>query len=147
MSTSTEAVESGKTPWESMNWAGAWNGEGSMGSGAGLALRDEVLRFAGRRFSHNQAVALRLTKCTGWQDLLQLQMDWARETFQDYMDESRALFDLAAGQRQVGEQADIPGNGRPEAIRNGAGTEETAAEPSPERSASEHPIEEHQHHA
>jgi hypothetical protein len=141
MSMSAQAVESGKTPRESLNWAGTWNEGGLVGS----ALRDAALRFAGRRFGHNQAAVLRLTKCTGWQDLLQLQMDWARETFQDYMDESRALFDLAAGSQQVGEQADGSGTGRAEAMHHGAGTEEIVAEPSPERPAPDHPTDEHRH--
>jgi len=37
---------------------------------------------------------LRLTKCNSWQDLLELQVDWSREIFEDYLAESREMLEL-----------------------------------------------------
>src|SRR5262249_53331989 len=71
----------------------AANGEQQM-SAIWMAWRDEAFRFAQRRLSHNQDAVLRLTKCGNWQELLELQMDWSREILEDYLDESRELFDL-----------------------------------------------------
>src|SRR5262249_27133237 len=69
---------------------------GQQMSAIWMAWRDEAFRFAQRRLSHNQDAVLRLTKCSNWQELLELQMDWSREILEDYLDESRELFDLVA---------------------------------------------------
>jgi len=61
---------------------------------ANEAWREEALRFARRRLDHNHDAVLRLTKCNSWQDLLELQMDWSREIFEDYLAESREMLEL-----------------------------------------------------
>jgi hypothetical protein len=61
---------------------------------ANEAWREEALRFARRRLDHNREAVLRLTKCNSWQDLLELQVDWSREIFEDYLAESREMLEL-----------------------------------------------------
>ena len=61
---------------------------------ANEAWREEALRFARRRLDHNRETVLRLTKCNSWQDLLELQVDWSREIFEDYLAESREMLEL-----------------------------------------------------
>ena len=58
------------------------------------AWSDEALRFANRRLNHNRETVERLAKCDTWQDILDLQMSWAKEIVQDYLDESRELMSI-----------------------------------------------------
>jgi hypothetical protein len=61
---------------------------------ANEAWREEALCFARRRIDHNHDAVVRLTKCNSWQDLLELQVDWSREIFEDYLAESREMLEL-----------------------------------------------------
>src|SRR5215469_11251433 len=63
---------------------------------ANEAWREEALRFARRRLEHNHDAVVRLTKCSSWQDLLELQMDWSREILEDYLAESREMLELVS---------------------------------------------------
>ena len=74
------------------------------------AWNEEAIRFASRQLSRNREVAERLIKCSSWQDLLELQMSWAKEILQDYLDESRELIGIVGrttdGDLESGEAVD-----------------------------------------
>jgi hypothetical protein len=74
------------------------------------AWGEEAVRFANRRLNRNREAAERLAKCTSWQDLLELQMSWAKEIVQDYLDESREFIGIVSrstnGDLEAGESTD-----------------------------------------
>jgi hypothetical protein len=77
------------------------------------AWSNEAIRFAGRRFARNRETMERFAGCAGWQDLLERQMNWARDILQDYLDESRQFLGLvqeaASGAADAGEAATSEG--------------------------------------
>ena len=78
---------------------------------ANQALREEAFRFARRRLEHNRDAVQRLTKCSSWQDLLELQMDWSREILEDYLAESREMIELVTRAGNGKPAEDAAGNG------------------------------------
>src|SRR5215469_14105802 len=60
----------------------------------GSAWGNRAIRLAGRRLARNRAAVERLSHCASWQDLLELQMTWAKDVMQDYFDESREFLSL-----------------------------------------------------
>ena len=60
----------------------------------GSAWGNRAIRLAGRRLARNRAAVERLSHCASWQDLLELQMTWAKDVMQDYFDESREFLGL-----------------------------------------------------
>ena len=87
---------------------------------ANQAWREEAFRFARRRLEHNHDAVQRLTKCSSWQDILELQMDWSREILEDYIAESREMIELVTR----------AGNGKPAEDASGNGHEaHSAAKP------------------
>jgi hypothetical protein len=58
------------------------------------AWGNEAVRFASRRLARNRETVEQLGKLGSWQEFLDLQMNWARDVLQDYLDESRELIEL-----------------------------------------------------
>lgn len=58
------------------------------------ALQKEIAGFAEDRLASNQALAEKMSKCRDWNDLVQLQQDWARETSEAYLKESTRVAQL-----------------------------------------------------
>jgi Phasin protein len=69
------------------------------------ALGNEAIRFASRRFARNRDAVEQLTRCASWPDLLELQMSWAKDIMQDYLDESREFLGLVQGASNAAETA------------------------------------------
>jgi hypothetical protein len=76
------------------------------------AWGEGAVRFASRRLNRNREAAERLVKCSTWQDLLELQMNWTKEIVQDYLDEGRELIGIVSrttnGEVEPGEASDRP---------------------------------------
>ena len=83
----------------------------------GSAWGNRAIRLAGRRLARNRAAVERLSHCASWQDLLELQMTWAKDVMQDYFDESREFLSLvqkaANAPAEVVEASDQPAGERP----------------------------------
>jgi len=60
----------------------------------GSAWGNQAIRLAGRRLARNRAAVEQLSRCASWQDLLELQVTWAKDVMQDYFDESREFLGL-----------------------------------------------------
>jgi hypothetical protein len=79
---------------------------------ANQAWGEEAFRFARRRLEHNHDAVQRLTKCSSWQDLLELQMDWSREILEDYLAESREMLALVTRSANGRAAEETSGTGR-----------------------------------
>ena len=67
---------------------------------AHLTPLEEALHLLLRRLSHDRDRVSRLTNCSIWQDLLQLQIDGSREIFEAYLKKHREL--LGVGIPRIG---------------------------------------------
>ena len=69
---------------------------------------EEALHLLLRRLSHDRDRVSRLTNCSIWQDLLQLQIDGSREIFEAYLKKHREL--LGVGIPRIdGDREIVPG--------------------------------------
>ena len=55
----------------------------------------EAVRFAGQRFERTRETVSHLPKCTSWDEVLRLQMDWTSGLMEDYLEESRQYLEIA----------------------------------------------------
>ena len=89
------------------------------------AWREEALHLLLRRLSHDRDRVSRLTNCSIWQDLLQLQIDGSREIFEAYLKKHRELLGIGipridgdrAHDDAPGVVGDGPGCEKPDELR------------------------------
>jgi len=70
----------------------------------------EAMRFAGQRFERTRDTVAHLPKCSSWDDVFRLQMDWTSGLVEDYLQEGRQYLEIA--QKASSEVAGKRGNGR-----------------------------------
>ena len=73
------------------------------------AWREEALHLLLRRLSHDRDRVSRLTNCSIWQDLLQLQIDDSREIFEAYLKKHRELLGIGIPESTATGAYDAPG--------------------------------------